>query len=62
MRHNINPVLAYISACTTGLLLTYIALVPPANPIPLIVGTVLCAVPMMRAIVLTVMRKYGYPY
>jgi hypothetical protein len=62
MRHNINPVLAYISAFTTGLLLTYIALVPPTNPIPLIVGTVLCAVPMMRAIVLTAMRKYGYPY
>jgi len=62
MRHHINPVLAYISAFTTGLLLTFIALVPPTNPIPLIVGTVLCAVPMMRAIVLTVMRKYGYPY
>jgi hypothetical protein len=62
MRHNINPVLVYISAFTTGLLLTYIALVPPTNPIPLIVGTVLCAVPMVRAIVLTAMRKYGYPY
>jgi hypothetical protein len=62
MRHYINPVLVYISAFTTGLLLTYIALVPPTNPIPLIVGTVLCAVPMVRAIVLTAMRKYGYPY
>ncbi len=62
MRHYINPVLAYISAFTTGLLLTYIALVPPTNPIPLIIGTVLCAAPMVRAIVLTAMRKYGYPY
>ncbi len=62
MRHYINPVLAYISAFTTGLLLIYIALARPANPIPLIVGTVLCAVPMVRAIVLTAMRKYGYPY
>ena len=62
MRHHITPAFVYISAFTTGLLLTYIGLASPTNPIPLIIGTVLCAVPMVRAIVLTVMRKYGYPY
>ena len=62
MRHHINPAFVYLSAFTTGLLLTYIALARPTNPMPLIVGTVLCAAPMVRAIVLTAMRKYGYPY
>jgi len=62
MRHHITPAFVYLSALTTGFLVTFIALVPPTNPIPLIIGTVLCAVPMMRAIVLTAMRKYGYPY
>ena len=54
--------LVAISALTTGFLLTYIALATPSNPIILIIGTVLCAVPMIRALVLTAMRSMGYPH
>ncbi len=57
-----NLALVALSALTTGFLLTYMALATPSNPIILIIGMCLCAVPMVRAIVLTAMRKYGYPH
>ena len=57
-----NLALVAMSALTTGFLLTYMALSTPSNPIILIIGTVLCAVPMVRALVLTAMRSMGYPH
>ena len=57
-----NLALVAISALTTGFLLTYMALATPSNPIILIIGMVLCAVPMIRALVLTAMRSMGYPH
>jgi len=57
-----NLALVAISALTTGFLLAYIALATPSNPIILIIGMCLCAVPMIRALVLTAMRSMGYPH
>jgi hypothetical protein len=57
-----NLALVAMSALTTGFLLAYIALATPSNPIILIIGTCLCAVPMIRALVLTAMRSMGYPH
>ena len=57
-----NLALIALSSLTTGFLLTYMALSTPSNPIILIIGTVLCAVPMIRALVLTGLRRMGYPH
>jgi hypothetical protein len=57
-----NLALVAMSALTTGFLLTYMALSTPSNPIILIIGTCLCAVPMVRSVVLTAMRSMGYPH
>jgi hypothetical protein len=57
-----NLALVAISALTTGFLLAYIALATPSNPIILIIGMCLCAVPMIRALVLTGLRRMGYPH
>jgi hypothetical protein len=57
-----NLALVALSALTTGFLVTYMALATPSNPIILIIGMCLCAVPMIRALVLTAMRSMGYPH
>ena len=57
-----NLALVALSALTTGFLVTYMALATPSNPIILIIGMCLCAVPMIRALFLTGLRRMGYPH